>query len=200
MPIAQYVTDFADQAVVLPLTLCVFIGLLLGGWRRGASAWLFSICAVLGTMLILKLFFAACGHMLPFRIIHSPSGHTAAAEVAYGGLAALFLRRVGGAALAIAGAVFFAVLIGATRLILGVHTLPEVLLASVIGLSGILLLLPLSGPMPDRLRWNRLGLVALVVVMGLHGFRLGAEPAIDRWALMYLWPLSVCSPSGETQA
>jgi len=193
----ETLTNFGDAAVLLPLSGILFLWLLAARPVRAALAWAAALTVCNGVLAVLKVYFFACP-LTPS--LHSPSGHTAAAEVAYGGLAALFLRRVGGAGLAIAGAVFFAVLIGATRLILGVHTLPEVLLASVIGLSGILLLLPLSGPMPDRLRWSRLGLVALVVVMGLHGFRLGAEPAIDRWALMYLWPLSVCSPSGETQA
>jgi hypothetical protein len=35
----KFVTDFADQAVVLPLALTICLALAVAGWRRGALAW-----------------------------------------------------------------------------------------------------------------------------------------------------------------
>lgn len=119
----RFLTDFADQAVVLPLVLAVGITLLIGGWRRGAAAWLVVAVATLGAMLMLKLLGIACG---PVHL-RTPSGHTAAAAMVAGSLAALLLPRYrcAGAGL---GALAAAVLIGALRIIAGVHTLPEVLM------------------------------------------------------------------------
>ena len=79
MPFAQFITDFADQAVVLPLAVCAGIFLRIAGWMRGALVWAAAVIGVLGTMLVLKLVFQACGHLLPFPSVHSPSGHTASA-------------------------------------------------------------------------------------------------------------------------
>ena len=41
----QFVTDFADQAVILPLLLMVAIALWWCGWRRGALAWAIGVAA-----------------------------------------------------------------------------------------------------------------------------------------------------------
>src|SRR5579884_655434 len=78
-------TDFADQAVVLPLVVAVAATLLISGWKRGALAWLITAGATLGLMLILKLACIACG---PPQL-RTPSGHTAAAAIVAGSLAAL---------------------------------------------------------------------------------------------------------------
>ena len=39
-----FLTDFADQAVLLPVAAGVAIMLLLLGWRRGALAWTVAVC------------------------------------------------------------------------------------------------------------------------------------------------------------
>jgi hypothetical protein len=36
MPELNFITDFRDQAVLLPLAFCVGLGFALMGWRRGA--------------------------------------------------------------------------------------------------------------------------------------------------------------------
>lgn len=38
MPYAQFVTDFGDQAVLLPLAAGVALVFALAGWRRGTMA------------------------------------------------------------------------------------------------------------------------------------------------------------------
>ena len=83
----QALTDFADEAVVLPLIAVVALMLGLLGWRRGALAWLGAVGLSFTSVLALKLVFATCGPALGLPALRSPSGHTAAAAVVAGGIA-----------------------------------------------------------------------------------------------------------------
>ena len=57
----KFLTDFADQAVILPLVFAIAAALAIQGWIRGAVVWLSVIFVTFGTILVLKLFFlAAC--------------------------------------------------------------------------------------------------------------------------------------------
>lgn len=175
----HFLTDFADQAVILPLMLAVALALALGGWRRGAVAWLFGIAATLAAVLLGKVFVCACDP-LPMLDLRSPSGHTAAAAVAYGGLLALLApsgRRA--PLLAAAGAVAAAVLIGGSRLALGMHTASDVLVGAVAGVAGALVLARLAGARPPRLPRALPVAAALAVVIVFHGVHLHAEDRIN---------------------
>ena len=101
----NFLTDFADQAVVLPVAGAVLVLLLATGWRRGALAWAGCVSGVLAVMLALKLVTLACGWRVPWTGLYSPSGHTAASAVVYGGLLALLIRpdAAGTAVAALAG-------------------------------------------------------------------------------------------------
>src|SRR5450432_1483592 len=57
----NFLTDFADQAVVLPVAVVVAIVLAVMGWRRGALVWLGVLGVTFGVILVLKLGFLACG-------------------------------------------------------------------------------------------------------------------------------------------
>jgi membrane-associated phospholipid phosphatase len=184
----RFLTDFADLGLLLPLAVCVGVGLAIAGWPRGALAWAVALGATLGLMLALKLAFLGCGsaHAL------SPSGHTAAGTAFYGGIAALWLRRWLGpwlAALLAGGSV--AALIGMTRLALHAHVPIEVVMGALVGISGILLLLRGAGPPPARLRVTWLVPAALVIAFMLHGVELQAEPRLRAFAGWL--PASVCS-------
>src|SRR5258708_39101880 len=87
--IMMFLTDFADQAVVLPVVVAVAAVLLALGWRRGALVWLGSVCATFGVVLFLKLGFLACVPVFGPWELRSPSGHTAAASVVAGGFVTL---------------------------------------------------------------------------------------------------------------
>ncbi|MDA8248626.1 MAG: phosphatase PAP2 family protein [Rhodospirillales bacterium] len=195
----QFLTDFADLAVVLPLAVAVGVALLASGWPRGALAWAVVVPATLLTVLLAKLVVAACGTYLPFHGLYdgfrSPSGHTASAAVVYGGLLSLLLpepRRGLSrpfAAIAIAGVV--AVLFGGTRLALHVHSRSDVLAGAALGIAGALVLARFAGPRPSRLRVAIPLAVALAVVLLFHGRHLRAEDQIDRVSHL-VWPLTLC--------
>jgi membrane-associated phospholipid phosphatase len=187
----QFLTDFADQAVVLPVSLIVAAILALLGWRRGAFAWLVAVIGTLGAMALLKVAFFACGDVVvPDADIHSPSGHTAAAAVAYGGLTAL-LGFSPPASFAIS--VVTALVFGFTRVVLGYHTLPEAMLGGLVGIAGAAALIWIAGRPPPRMR-NGLLLGALLLgILLFHGAHVHAETALGRLAvLLQVWPLSAC--------
>lgn len=184
---ADFLTSFADQAVVLPLILAVGVVLAALGWRRGALAWTGTIAAVFGLILVFKLVAFACGPPL----LRSPSGHTAAAAIVTGGLAAALGRALGWRAV-LAAAIAGAAAIGASRVLLGMHTVPEVAAGGVIGIGGALILARLAGDPPPRARLSWLLAVVLGVVVLFHGWRLNAEPRIHLAALDLAHSWHVC--------
>jgi membrane-associated phospholipid phosphatase len=174
----NYLTDFADLAVILPLVFAVAIALALQGWRRGAVIWLIVVAGTFGIMLALKLIFLSCSPVFDPLDVHSPSGHVAAATVVTGGLAAMLSRRRRSI---LPAAVLAALVIGVSRLVLGVHTLPEVIVGALIGLVGAAVLLRFTSP-PPRLRIAPLIAVIVVVAVLFHGLHMPAEAAIRHTA------------------
>jgi membrane-associated phospholipid phosphatase len=170
----RFLTDFADQAVVLPLIVAVAACLAVLGWRRGALAWLLAVGVSFAAVLLLKLTFATCGPALGLATLRSPSGHTAAAALIAGGLATLLGAKRGKMLTLALG---MAALIGITRVALDLHTIPEVLLGGALGLAGALAFAVLAGP-PPPLRLRLLFAAVAGVALLLHGQHLNAEPRI----------------------
>jgi membrane-associated phospholipid phosphatase len=185
----RFITDFADQAVVLPIVVAIGVALLVQGWRRGAAAWVCAATGTFGLMLLLKLVFIACPVSLGVGGLRTPSGHVAAATVVAGGLAALLLRRPRPALLA---AVVAAVVIGVSRLALGAHSTPEVMVGAGVGLIGALTLIGLAGAPPETLDARRVAMIAAVVALVFHGLHLPAEAHIRSTALRLSHLLGVC--------
>jgi membrane-associated phospholipid phosphatase len=189
-----FLTDFADQAVVLPVAATVLAILLTLGWRRGALAWAGCVGGVLVLMLALKLVTFACIWRAPWTGLRSPSGHTATASVVYGGLIALFFpRNAAGILTAVLLGGAFGLVFGLSRLALHVHTVPDVLLGAAVGTSAAALLRWLAGDRPATLSSPRLALATLIVIAIFHGHRLQAETHI-RWLALDIWPLTLCRP------
>jgi membrane-associated phospholipid phosphatase len=173
-----FLTDFADQAVVLPLVVAVAIILAVTGWRRGAMVWLGLVGATFGVVLLLKLGFLACGPVFGPWALRTPSGHTAAASVVAGGFATV----LGGRGLtALLVSMLAAALIGTSRVELGYHSLPEVAIGAVVGIAGAVVLSRLAGR-PPVTRPVPLLAVAVVIAVLVHGTRLPAEATIWRFA------------------
>ena len=181
---------------MIPLVCAVAVGLHYAGWRRGALAWGFAIACTWGVVLLLKLACLACGYLITDGLL-SPSGHTAAAAAAYGGVCGLAVRWRGGDwRWTVPISAGFAAVIGVTRLALHAHTPLEVLIAAVVGVLGATVLVAIAGVPPSRVRlWPVLGAMAVVILL-LHGLRLPAEAAIKHFVLLRLWPLSACLQAG----
>lgn len=185
----RFITDFADQAVILPLVFAIGIALLMQGWRRGAAAWVSAVMATFAVMVVLKLVFYACARSFGTTALHTPSGHVAAATIVTGGLAALLFHRRG---VGLSLAVLAAVVIGLSRLLLGVHSLPEVVLGAMVGLVGAWGLLLLAGRPPQDLNVRRIAVIALVTVAVFHGLHFPAEAHIRSTAFRMAKMLAVC--------
>lgn len=175
----RYLTDFADQAVIIPLVIAVAATLTIQGWRRGAVVWLVVVGATFAVTLALKLTFLSCTPLFGPLDVRSPSGHVAAATVVAGGLAAALSGRRRSI---LPAAVIAAVLIGVSRVFLGMHTRAEVVVGAMVGLAGAAALLRFSGP-PPRLRLAPLVTVVVLVAFIFHGLHLPAEAAIHHTAL-----------------
>ena len=189
----RFLTDFADQAVILPLACAVALALLLAGWRRGALAWVASVVGTLGAVLIAKMAVLACIALVVLPDLRSPSGHTASAAVVYGGLIVLLLPTPArGARRLVVALLFgaaFAVLFGGTRLALHVHTLSDVIAGACLGIAGALVLARVAGPRPAGFRAAAPVAAALAVALLLHGIHLHAEEALDRLSCRFWsWP------------
>ncbi len=181
-----FVTDFGDQAVILPLAVVVFLILLAQRRWRVAGAWMLVIPGVLGTLLVLKIACYACGWLLPALdlgqlALRSPSGHVASAAVVSSGIIALQAGRLRvwpiSAALAVALAV--AVIIGATRLLLGAHSMSEVVVAAIIGGAGAVAFARLSGRHLQEKSGLPIAAAAAIVLVIFHGSHLPAEAVIQ---------------------
>jgi membrane-associated phospholipid phosphatase len=189
----HFLTDFADQAVLLPLSAVVTVTMFTCGWRRGTLAWVGAIVGVSATVLVLKLVFAGCPILWNGLLLQSPSGHTAAAAMVYGSLAALLLQRFGvGWVFSLLPAAFVVGVIGWTRLALGVHTAADVLTGAAIGLIGVVIFVaaarrPPAGPLVPAV------LVAATTVIGItHGIRMDAETGIQAYGRTITHSSGIC--------
>jgi len=187
--VIEGLTNFADQAVILPILALAALGLLVAGWPRAALAWMIVVPGVLFVVLAGKIATIGCAGPLTASIgLSSPSGHTASAAVVYGGLVALLVRTRWPARVALISATIVAAVIGASRLLLGVHTVADVLVGAPVGIIGAYALIRLAGPPPQRLRFFPfIAVVLLASVLLLHGTHLRAEAEIGKVA----WNLGV---------
>ncbi|MCX7383677.1 MAG: phosphatase PAP2 family protein [Alphaproteobacteria bacterium] len=171
----RFLTDFADQAVILPLVVTTALGLWFGGWQRATLAWLMVTAVTLGAVGLGKVAVFVWGAPASLPLLLSPSGHTASAPLIYGGLAMLLLPRRWSRALGLPLAVLFCAAIGVTRVGLGEHSVPDVWAGAAIGLAGSLALHAAIGAKPYDFRpWALIGL-GVAAIAGFHGLRMPAE-------------------------
>jgi hypothetical protein len=83
------------------------------------------------------------------------------------------------------------VLVGLTRLALGVHTVADVLVGAAVGVAGAMAMRAMAGVRPAGLRRPALLLLAGVMMVAFHGHRLEAETRI-RFLATEMGPLSLC--------
>ena len=187
MTIATFVTDFADQAVLIPAAIAVAAGFAAAGWHRGALAWSGVLACTWVSIFLLKLAGLLFGSLW-FEGLHNPSGHTASAAAAAGGFLGLVVRRRGGDwRWTVPISAGFATVIGLSRLVLHLHTGLDVLAAGVVGVISAVALVTLAGPPPQRMRLSPTIAALAVVVLLLHGSQASAEIAIQHIAAAEFW-------------
>jgi membrane-associated phospholipid phosphatase len=173
-------SDLADQAVILPLSLAIAIFFWLIGWKRGAYGWLLAVFGTLSCVVISKFTFYLIQSFVRLPIaLTSPSSHAAAGALVWGSLAALCLRGGrAGVRTAIATSGLCATLFSLTRLQLGVHTRSEVVTGSLIGVLGCVAFVVLAGRTRRAFYRVRLMALAATVVCCTWGSSLHAEHLI----------------------
>lgn len=183
----QWLTDFGDQSVVLPVFCVVLLCFCLARWWRGAFAWFVAILGTLVVMLLLKLGMGACGWEIGTDRLDSPSGHTASATALYGSLLAVMWRR-GCMAAVLVGAGLIASVFAVSRLILHDHTVPEVLVGAIVGMAAVALFRLLAGPATRGLRAGPIATVIVLVMAFVHGERMPAERQVHSFSTARLRP------------
>ena len=180
-----FLTDFADQGVVLPLIAAVAITLVLSGHRRLACGWIAATGGVLGAMLLLKVVCYTCGLLIPALNLPqlglvSPSGHVAAACIAYSGIVALMTagQRHAACRFACLTAVGVAAIVGTTRVELGDHSWGEVAIGAAVGIAGAVGFTMFAARPGGRVSSMALLSTILPVLLICHGMHFTIEHAI----------------------
>lgn len=125
-------TGTGDLAVLAPLIGILSAWLLLTRQLAALCWWNVAVAICAGMTAILKIYFYICPPAADFS---NPSGHTSLSTLVYGSLTLLILRSVIGwrryVVALLGAAVVFS--IGMSRLLLHVHSVPEVLFGWLIG-------------------------------------------------------------------
>ena len=164
-----FVTDFADQAVVMPLALIVAAVLAIMGWWRGLAAWLAAVSVTLGLAVALAMAQSAQP---------GASGHAAAATMVYGGLAVLMSRGRYRVVMALTLPVTITGIIGYTSVAFLARSWQEVAAGGLVGGVGVALVALLAGPQPRVASWPMIAAVACTM-LAFHGVHMPAEAAIQ---------------------
>jgi membrane-associated phospholipid phosphatase len=177
------VTGFGDSAVLLPLAAMILWWLVLSGAPRLAAWWAAAVVLCSGVTAGLKILFWGCS---PIADLHSPSGHTSFATLVYGAIALFVADEIGGwrgRAAAIGGAALV-MAIALSRLLLGAHRIPEILLGGIIGIAFLAAFgCAYRRRRPPGARLAPLLVAAVLLATVLHGSELHAEVLLHRITL-----------------
>jgi membrane-associated phospholipid phosphatase len=166
------VTDFGDAALLIPLGALMLFWLFQHDWRS-TIWWAISVGFCVGFTAVLKIFFYGCP---PASDMRSPSGHTGFSILIYGAIALVTAVPARGLSrtLAIVLGAGIVLAIAISRLILAIHTFPEVSLGVVIGVVSLMLFARVYFNSPNDHVWPLLVSSGILIAM-LHGQELHAE-------------------------
>ena len=175
-------TNFADQGVILPLSLSIGILLLLFKCKQQAIGWTISVVGTLVSVVVLKLVFHIVFSLISFSIhFSSPSSHVAAGSMVYGSLIALLIDK-GYIKLktAMYSSAIVAIIFSATRLGLQAHTRSEVIIGSFLGMLGCATFVyTCNTARLQSINKSVLVVVSLLVMIIFHGCNLNGEKIIN---------------------
>jgi len=194
---ANWITDFGDSALLLPIAAVCFFALIYWRAHRTAFAWAVAIGLCGMSMILLKLGMHACGQVIVSDgSITSPSGHTAMSTSVYGALTVLLISNLDRVWTRIVTALLGLLVIGAiavSRIMVLAHTPQEVVVGLAVGIVciGVFAL----GHRRSRLgktRLLRLGGIILITLVLLHGQRSNAEILLIQLAGLLRGNISAC--------
>jgi len=194
-PVWNFITDFGDSAVTVPLALLVFCFLFAAGQRRLTLGWVLAIGGSAVVIGALKIVFGACGHELTQVHLISPSGHTAMSTAVYGSLAPLIGARLpsGPRRTVLIAAAVAIVGIALSRVALHDHSRSEIALGFVVGVGAVAVFrVALSRQAAPVLPLGWLLLSGGILVVVMHGTRWMIEPAVHRLAWDFRLGLPFC--------
>jgi membrane-associated phospholipid phosphatase len=160
------VTHLGDSALLIPLSLAAIGILVWSGHRPAAWRLALAVGCLMAATVALKIGFYAIGGD-PALDVLSPSGHAGFSVTVYGCCAAILAKqcRPAGAALVIVAAVALLGTVLASRIVIGAHSVAEVLLGGALGLLCTATFL-LWNPDLDRVRLSVPTPVILVLLVG----------------------------------
>jgi membrane-associated phospholipid phosphatase len=173
----QFITNFGDAAVLVPLAAATLLWLSRIVGRRSALMWCGAWLVAGGATALLKVYLSACG--TPFGTLDSPSGHTSMSTFVYGGLAVIAgtetesWTRIAAAATGTA----LVAAVALSRVMLGAHSPVEVAVGLAIGGAALALFARtyLQQRGAERQIWPLLAGAALVA-LALYGHHARLEP------------------------
>lgn len=191
----EFITDFGDSAVCVPLALFILAYLAwFARWRLAVVAWCGWGAACALALIVAKLYLRACSPA-PGGGLVSPSGHAAIAILVYCGLATLVATQLPSRWRAIPWLLGVAagVAVAQSRLALHAHTGPEIVIGLAIGLpcAAGFAISTLRTP-PPRFALTPLAVGVILIAAALHGLRLPVEQMLAHFAAIVRSRMNVC--------
>lgn len=169
------ITDFGDLAVLLPLAAVVAVWLAAIRQPRALLWWVVALALCMGSTAALKIYFFVCP---PLTDLHSPSGHTSLSTLVYGALTlAVAMVVTGWKRMVIFGlGAMFVAAVGISRILIHVHSITEVVVGSLIGVSALALFASQFWPRrPAEPRLQAMLVASVALMVMLNGQDLHAE-------------------------
>jgi membrane-associated phospholipid phosphatase len=195
MSLWNFITDFGDTAVTLPLWALMVAFLAFAGEKRAAACLTLAVALCGLTIGLAKLALQSCGRPLLSIDLVTPSGHAALATVVFGSFAYLLSRGAPAERRWIfaAGAVIIILCIAVSRIALAVHSTTEVVAGLCIGLSALAIFGRLAGPLLEHQSILWLCVPAAVLIAVFHGSRLPVEEIVQSLIHLIRYSVPACA-------
>jgi membrane-associated phospholipid phosphatase len=190
------VTDLGDSAFLVPISILLFLYLLYLGAMRTALIWATTVMICVLLTAAVKIGFRTCPLTSPPWYVRTPSGHASFGTTVYlcSALTLASGRRWWTRLAIIGTGAAIAALIGASRVLLHDHTVPEVLIGFLIGAVAVGWFAAgyVRGRQP-RLPWQPAVVTAAVMLLAIHGHHLDFETLFAAIAALLHAHLGVCA-------
>jgi len=190
----SFISDLGDSAILVPLSVLLVAALWrYQSWSAAVSfLWAVGFCAAV--MFILKVSFLTCGSAWQAGIL-SPSGHTSMSTAVYGAFAIVSAQQAAQwrRPLIVAVCGLLIMVIAISRVMLGMHSPPEVMLGLLVGILALAIFaLRYLRLAPAALNLPLFLFVSVALLLVLHGEHLPAEQMIRHLASLIRTTAQVC--------